>query len=350
VDVAIAIQDFRGRELKRLKGLLADKAAVGQVVEEQQLNYGAAVAGTKKANAAVLKARADWEEARAKLDAAKADVLLKKELIEVARKDRDRAQALVNYAKITAPFDSVVIRRYVNRGSFVQNATGGHGIPLLRVERQDVVTVTMKVPDTFASYVSCDTEAVIEMSELPGQEIHGKVSRFSPSLESSSKDHTMLVEVDLYNGTDADYQAFLAREKAKPVRYDDLKEGPLPLAPHVAGKNSEEFQRLYPGMYGEMRLIFRHLPHTYLVPSDAIVRQGGTPYLYLVKDGKATLLPIEVQTDDQHLAKVAILDKTPGGVVKRSLTGNEEVIYSNQSELSDGEAVKPIPHEWMPQE
>jgi hypothetical protein len=208
----------------------------------------------------------------------------------------------------------------------------------------------MKVPDTFASYVNNDTEAVIEMSELPGQEIHGKVSRFSPSLESSSKDHTMLVEVDLYNGTEAEYQTFLAKEKAKKVPFDDLKEGPLPLAPRIIGKSSDEFHRLYPGMYGEMRLVFRHLPHTYLLPSDAIVRQGGTPYLYLVKDGKAKLVPVEVQTDDQHLAKVAILDKTRSGVVKHSLTGDEEVIYSNQSELSHGEEVKPIPQEWKPQE
>src|SRR5262249_21544548 len=145
-------------------------------------------------------------------------------------------------------------------------------------------------------------------------------------------------------------QAFLAKEKAKKVPFDDLKEGPLPLAPRITGPAGSEFQRLYPGMYGEMRLIFRHLPHTYLLPSDAIVRQGGTPYLYLVKDGKAKLVPIDVQTDDQHLAKVAVLDRTKNGVIKRGLTGEEDVIYSNQSELTSGEAVKPIPQDWLPQE
>jgi hypothetical protein len=105
---------------------------------------------------------------------------------------------------------------------------------------------------------------------------------------------------------------------------------------------------MYPGMYGEMHLVFRELSHVFLIPSDAIVRPGGTPYIYLVKNGKAALVPVEVQVDDQHLAKVAIITKTSTGVVKRNLTGEEQVIYSNQGELTDGEAVKAIPQDWTP--
>ena len=108
--------------------------------------------------------------------------------------------------------------------------------------------------------------------------------------------------------------------------------------------------RLYPGMYGEMKLVFRKLENTYLLPSDAIVHQGGATYLYLVRNGKAALVPVEVQVDDQRLAKVTILEKTPSGAVRRDLTGQEEVIYSNQSELSEGQAVKPIPQDWSPQD
>jgi multidrug efflux pump subunit AcrA (membrane-fusion protein) len=348
IKVADAVQDYRGKEYKRLRGLVAEKAATLQVVEEHERYYQAAVADTVRAQADVEKAKASWQEAQAKLAAAKADVQLKKELIEVARKERDRVQAVVDYAKITAPFDGVVIHRNVNRGSFVQNATTAHTEPLLRVERRDIVTVLMKVPDTFAPFVDTNTEAVLEMSELPGQEIHGKVTRFRPTLDSKTNDHTLLVYVDLYNGTETDYQHFLAKEKAKQVPFDDLKDGPLPLVPKVTGPSAGAPPRLYPGMYGEMKLVFRHLPHVYLLPSDAVVRPGGTPYIYVVKDGKAKLVPVEVQVDDQKLAKVAVISKTANGIVKRELTGDEEVIYSNQSELTDGDAVKPIPQDWMP--
>src|SRR5262249_16373281 len=146
VDAALAIEDYRAKMFRRVQGLVSDKAATRQVVEEQELDYRAAVADVGKARAAVSKAKADLLETQAKLEQAKADVQLKRELIAVAQKDRDWAQAMANYAKITAPFDGVVTRRNVNRGSFVQNATTAHTEPLLRVERSDIVTVTMKVP------------------------------------------------------------------------------------------------------------------------------------------------------------------------------------------------------------
>ncbi|HEV3081330.1 MAG TPA: efflux RND transporter periplasmic adaptor subunit [Gemmataceae bacterium] len=348
VEAADGMLNYRTKEFNRLRGLVEDKAATQQVVEEHELLYKATRADLTKAKANVLKAEADLEQARAKLDAAAADVHLKGELIEVARKDRDHAQAMADYAGITAPFDGVVTRRNVNRGSFVQNATTAHTIPLMRVERRDIVTVTMRVPDTFASLVTNNTEAVIEMSEFPGLLIHGKVSRFSPSLEREANDHTLPVQVDLFNGTDEEYQKFLSKEKARKVPFDDLKEGPLPIIPTITGTRTDVPHRMYPGMYGEMHLVFRELSHVFLIPSDAIVRPGGTPYIYLVKNGKAALVPVEVQVDDQHLAKVAIITKTSTGVVKRNLTGEEQVIYSNQGELTDGEAVKAIPQDWTP--
>jgi multidrug efflux pump subunit AcrA (membrane-fusion protein) len=335
-------------ELNRFKGLVADRAATPQLVDERELWSRSTTADVLRSKAAVEKAQADLLEAQAKLKAAGADIELKRELIEVARKDRDRAQALANYARITAPFDGVITRRYVNRGSFVQNATTGHTEPLLHVERRDIVTIRMKVPDTFAPLVSNDTEAIIEMSELPGQSIHAKVTRFSPTLESRTNDHTMLVEVDLFNGSDQEYEQFLAREKA--TNNADLKDGPPPLLPRVAGKNVAEHHPLLPKMYGQMTLVFRKLSKTFLVPSDAIVREGGTPYIYMVKDGKVHKTPVEVEVDDQKLAKVAIISKTAGGVIKRDLCGEERVVYSNLSELTDGQAVNPIPIDWAPQD
>jgi multidrug efflux pump subunit AcrA (membrane-fusion protein) len=350
VQTAQATEDYRLKEYRRFVSMARDNASTGQLVDEQELAYKAAAADTMRARANVLKVTSDLEEAQAKFDAAKTDVKLKAALVEVARKDRDHAQVLADYAKILAPFDGVITHRSVDPGSFVQNATSAHTQPLLRIERQDLVTVTMKVPDTFAPCVGPNTEAVIEMSELPGQLIHGKVTRFSPSLESAARDHTLPVQVDLFNGTEGDYQRFLANERAKKQPFDDLKEGPLPIRPEVTGAGVDQSHQLYPGMYGEMKLIFRKLANTYLLPSDAIVRQGGSSFLYLLRNGKAALVPVEVQVDDQRLAKVVVLEKTAGGLVKRDLTGQEEVIYSNQSELSDGQAVKPMPQDWSPQD
>jgi multidrug efflux pump subunit AcrA (membrane-fusion protein) len=345
VEVAKAMQEYREKFYVRILGLVKDGGATIQIKEENEWYYKAAIADTARSKMAVHKAEADLGEAHAKLAAVKADILLKQELIEVAKKDRDRVQALANYAKITAPFDGVITRRNINPGSFVQNATTAHTTPLLRVERQDIVTVIMKVPDEFAAYVNNDTEAVIEMSNFRGSLIHGKVTRFSPSLESREADHTLPVQVDLFNGTEEEYRKFLDREKA--TNYADLKEGALPLLPKVTGKDSDRHV-LLPGTYGEMRLVFRKLGNVFLIPSDAIVRQGGTPYVWFVEEGKAKRLQVDVQLDDQKLARVALLTHKGRDTIKKDLTGNEVVINSNLSELSDGLQVNPIPQDWMP--
>jgi hypothetical protein len=211
----------------------------------------------------------------------------------------------------------------------------------------------MKVPDTFASYVSQDTDAFIEMSELPGQPIHAKVTRMVPSLETKSNDHTMLVLVDLYNGTQKEYEEFLAHEKAKkPPRepFDDLKENSLPVPPKFMGANAPEAHHLLPGMYGQMRLVFNKLPNVFLIPSDAIDRSGGTPSIFLIKNGKAHRVEVEVDVDDQKLARVRLIERTATGEVKRDLTGNEEIIYSNLNEIAQGEAVDTIPVDWKPRD
>ena len=54
------------------------------------------------------------------------------------------------------------------------------------VARTDIVTLVMKVPDNAAPYVTRDTEAVIQIDELPGVVIRGKVTRFSPWIHTST--------------------------------------------------------------------------------------------------------------------------------------------------------------------
>ncbi len=62
-----------------------------------------------------------------------------------------------------------------------------------------------------------------------------------------------------------------------------------------------------------------------------------------MQNGKAHLQPVDVQVDDGKLVKVELLgDK---GEVLGDLTGKEEVIISNQGELSEGQPVKATIHD-----
>jgi multidrug resistance efflux pump len=341
-------QEFRRKEYNRFKQLATgtSPAVTPDIVDERLKWYNVAKANKITAEIAVLKAKADLEEAKQKIEGALADVNLKKSLIRVAEEDRNRAQAMLDLATIRAPFDGVVARRNVDPGSFVHNAaTANRAEPLLTVERTDIVTVYMKVPDKYAPYVSKDTEAVIEMTDLPGELIRGKVTRFIPSLQTPEHDRTMRVEVDLYNGSQEEYQKFLEREKA--TGQADLKGRVLPILP--AMMSSEEgapSQKLLPGMYGKMRLVLRKFQDVHLLPSQAVVRHGGTPYIYQVIDGVAHRVPVLVEMDDGKLARLRTLSTEGDKQIRHKLTGQEEIVTSNQGELSDGQAVEASHVDW----
>jgi multidrug resistance efflux pump len=340
------------RELKYHRFMeLAQKGSVIQdVVDEYLKELEVARAAQTSATVAVEKAKSALKEAEAKLEAARADVTHQDTLIEVARSDRERAQALLSYATIEAPFKGKITQRNVDPGSWVQNAATAQAKPLLSLERTDIVTVYTKLPDTYARYVSADTEAVLCIRELPGMEFHGKVTRFSGSLRTPEHDRTMRVEVDLFNGSPEDWQRFLAEEKAAPKPYGDLKntlrgaqtrrpEDKLPNFPEVKAKaGSVEWGQFLPGMYGKMRLVLRRFRNVqWLVPSYAVVNEGGESYLYLVKDGVAHKVQVRVSVDNGQLARVLVLGEN--GALNK-LTGDEEIISSNQGELCEGQAVK----------
>src|SRR5262249_30683178 len=154
-------------------------------------------------------------------------------------------------------------------------------------------TLVMKVPDNAAPYVTRDTEAVIQIDELPGVVIRGKVTRFSPWIQNH--DRTMRVEVDLYNDTAKHYEKFRAHALGARVaalaadtplgllsllggtrRICNLDskspQDPLPMLPMVSGRSTPP--KLLPGMSGYMRLNLRTFHDAYLLPSSAVFTRG----------------------------------------------------------------------------
>src|SRR5439155_13369091 len=112
-----ATRDLHWKRWHRYQGVAKQDAASELLVEEEERDYLASKYASDGAKVSVTKADAEWRQAKANLDAVIADVSFKQALTEAARKDRDRAEAVANYAKITAPFDGVIIKRTVEPGS-----------------------------------------------------------------------------------------------------------------------------------------------------------------------------------------------------------------------------------------
>jgi multidrug efflux pump subunit AcrA (membrane-fusion protein) len=348
VGVAEAARERYEKALNRYKKLLKQDAIDEDAVDEQNKLFRTSVAG-------VAKAKADVGDAEAKIGQANADLGLKQALVEVAVKERDQAEEMLGYATLKAPFNGVVTRRNVDPGSFVQNSATAHSDPLLTIERTDIVTIYTNLPDNYAQFVTmpsksqAGTEAVIEMSELPGVHIRGQVTRYAPSLVNPSHDRTMRVEIDLYNRSAKNFANFLNRYQDIPKdKRTDLKGGDLPLFPKFENSalHMEEGERLMPGMYGKMTLVLQKFKHAYLIPSNAVFSQGGKPYIYVIKDGIAHLTPVNVRVDDGKLAYVDIVELSGREDRKVRLTGEEEIVSCNQNELSDGQRVKTTAVDW----
>lgn len=316
---------------------------VGSVVEEEERDYLSSEAAVTSAKANVDRARADFAESESKVEGAEADIELKKAIIEGARKDLDKAKAVATYATVLAPFDGVVVRRTVDPGSFVQNATTGTSEALISLARVDLVTVAARFPDAYAPLVSADTPAEVRVDGLPGVTIPAVVSRFAPSVQNA--DRTMRVEVDLFNGDDAGYQRMAAAGKvSNPKGATD----PLPARAFTAGHTAG---KLLPGMTGTMRLKVGGYGQSFVLPTTAVYSRSGTSYVLLVEDEKTKQVPVRVQVNDGKTVRVALVtrQKLPDGSTREvltELTGAEQVVAARQLELGDGASVAVAPADW----
>src|SRR5262249_38533590 len=206
---AFATVKLRRAEMERYRLLVERMAGTPDILDERVREYEVAEAAWDSSKVAVEKAKADEKEAKAKYEAALASVKLKRKLVEVAEKDLARAHAMADLAKIRAPFDGVIVERRIDPGSFVQSAASAVIPAYLAVARADLVTVSMKLPDNYADFVSTDTVAVIQLDQRPGELIQGRVTRFTPAI--MGRDRIVRVEVDLYNGTEETYHQLVAR-------------------------------------------------------------------------------------------------------------------------------------------
>jgi HlyD family secretion protein len=348
VVAAVATRDLKKRKFERFRDLAAKGSIVGTVVEEEERDYLASEAAVTSAEANVERARADLAESESKIEAAAADIDLKVAQVDVAQKDLDRAKAIADYAVVRAPFDGVVVRRTVDPGSFVQNATTGTSDALISIARVDLVTVAAKFPDAVAPSVVAGMPVLVTVDDLPGVSIPATVTRFAPSVQNA--DRTMRVEVDLFNGDEADY-ARLAEEIRTKSTERSTKGDTDAMPPRAFPADAAPTRRLLPGMTGGLKLKVGGYGESFVLPSTAVYSRSGSSYILVVADGKTNQRPVRVQVTDGKTVRVAVLAKRRDADgtsrdVLTDLTGSEEVVVARQLEVGDGVPVKVAPSEW----
>lgn len=232
---------------------------------------------------------------------AREDVDVAQGHFEQAKADVEELEALVGYTRIVAPFDGVVTSRFVDPGALIQasgqaggmategSSAKGNSGPILTVADIDTLRVYVYVTEEETSLIRAGLPVSLRLREFPGREFQATVTRFSKALDLSTR--TMLVEADISNET----------------------------------------HELYPGMYADVSIELARHDDAIKVPASAVASAGDSSYVYVVKDGKLAKVP--VTTD---LASEGWVEVTSG------LAGDESVVGTASSALSEGETVRPV--------
>jgi HlyD family secretion protein len=181
----------------------------------------------------------------------------------------------------------VITVRNIDVGDLVNADTGG-GTPMFTMVRDDILRVSVSVPQSLAIAMRDGLDAKIQVFELPGRSFAGKVARSSGALLSSSR--TLAVEVDVNN------------------------------ASHV----------LRAGLFVNVTFeIPREHPNV-VVPAEALIfNQQGLRVAVLNPDKSIHMQPVTVYRDSG-----ATIELSDG------LHGGESIVLSPPSSLQDGGKVK----------
>jgi HlyD family secretion protein len=280
---------WRTIQHQRMKDLFATHSIEEKLVDESKERKEAAIESEQAAQAAIGTAVAQISAKGAKIVQANADVTAAQAEVKVAQAELERVQVQLGFAKIIAPFDGVVTHRSMFPGDFVRAATESGNQSLLTVQRTDMMTVVVQVPDRDVIYADVGDPVTLEIDALPGVHYTAKISRIAQSQDPQTR--LMRVEIDL---------------------------------PNPLGKIRD-------GMYGRATILLDKGADTFSMPTSCLVNKsedGSTGSVYVVKDGHAHLVPVRLG-DDNGL-RVAVL----GG-----LTSSDHVILSPSTALADGAAV-----------
>lgn len=189
---------------------------------------------------------------------------------EVAKRLFEVQRTYVQYARIVAPFDGYVTKRYVDPGALIAPGSGSAsaGNTVVTVMDLSRVKVLANVQERDISGVRLGDPVSLTVDAYTNQTFQGKVTKFAPALDPSTR--TLLVEIDVPN--------------------EDLS--------------------LKPGMFARVILVLERRMQALTVPSEALLVNELGSFIYIVgapADGASTVRRVAVRTGIEDGGQVEVL-------------------------------------------
>ena len=221
---------------------------------------------------------------------------------QVQQMDVALAQAVTNlaYASIRAPFAGYIAERNLDPGAYVSGTTASTSTMsrgILSVHDVETVRTLIEVVEKDVPLVKVGQRADVRAEAYPNEVFEGTVTRIVQALNRATR--TMTVEVDLPN----------------------------------------KDHRLKGGMFARVEVLVGKHPQAIQIPLDAVSRLEESQYVYVVKDGKAHQVPVELGARAENRVEVV-----------KGLTGDEQVIVSGKDLVSEGAAVQMQPMDTVKRE
>lgn len=142
--------------------------------------------------------RAEVDSCGDLVEAAAAELAAAKQSSLAAKQAVSHVKDLLQYLKITAPYDGMITERNMHEGSFAYPLHGQDGYPpMLRIKQLSLLRVVIPVPEYAVDGVDIGTRITFTVSAYPNRQFVGEVARIAHSLDTRTR--TEPVELNYWN-------------------------------------------------------------------------------------------------------------------------------------------------------
>jgi HlyD family secretion protein len=197
LDRARAWAGDREMVLKRNQQLFATRSIEEHLVDEARKHLDKARAAATAAEGALANAKADVAVKESNVAKARAAHTVAAARVKEATASLEKAQLMVDFASVRAPFDGVITQRNYFEFDYVRSPDTPGQQPIFVIERMDKMRVLLDVPDRYLPYIKRGDAVSLSFEEPIGQVKGAKISRLGGS--EDPKTRTMRIEIDVPN-------------------------------------------------------------------------------------------------------------------------------------------------------
>ncbi len=195
----------------------------------------------------------------------------------------DTLNKSISDCSVTSPLTGVVTARNVEQGGYASAAAAAYTVMDL-----STIKVEVGVSEQLLNTIKVGDEAAVTITAVAAEPLTGIVSTVSPAAGQTGM-YTVKVELDNTDGT------------------------------------------IKPGMMAEVNFTAEKAEDTIVLPRNAVITKDGETYVYVVKDGTAKKVNVELGIEAADTIEI-----------KKGLKNGDAVITKGQTYVSDGEEVNVI--------